>query len=75
MLTRSQRRRLRRADSVLSAEARAEARQHLKGCVVIAEADALTATERKKLEKLGAVVIQKKMARQVSLIWPPSGGM
>ena len=57
----------------LARQIAAEDRKTLKGCVVVAEQDALTAADRKRLEKLGAVVIEKKMTRSLHFTWPPEG--
>lgn len=53
-----------------------EERRFLKGCVVVFEKNAISGPDKKKLEKLGAVVIERKPAYGVQFTWPPpSGGL
>lgn len=42
-------------------------RTSLTGRLVIVDKDAITAADRKKLEKLGAVVIEKKPGHQLTI--------
>ena len=42
-----------------------------RGCVVVVDQNAITVDDKKRLEKLGAVVIEAKIGCKVAFTWPP----